>query len=309
MARVEQPWVRAVCACYRILLLAYPRAFRHAYGHDMFDLFQTQARSVARHGGRWAKVTFCRDMLSDWSRSVLEEGTTMATRMTLMTGLGAALVLGVLRLSATEVGEPDTSLPAWSRSVDEHTRAQVAGALTVALADADAGVRTAAETALASVSMQAQGPLVVTRRCRGNCLIADSAWTQWRNDTVTSAMQSDDVAGAAELLREGAIFPVTPSGVGALVEALGHRDPGVRQAAAMRLDSVRAPAAVPAWIVALEDANEAVRERAAISLGVIGDPGAIDALTQALVGDAAVAVRWQIVRSLAAIAMGDGALD
>jgi hypothetical protein len=271
--------------------------------------FQTHARWVAQHGSRWTRLTFFARISNDWWQSILEEGLTMARRRLLVGGAAAiVLMLGALRLTAIEQfgsQERDKSIPSWFQAVDADTRARVGQALTKALTDTDVDVRTEARKALEAIAEQPGGTIAVTRRCRGNCMVADTMSTRRWNAEIKEALQDNDLERTAELLGQAAIARVTPSGVDALVQVLGHEDGTLRQLAAARLDSVRAAQAVPAWIAVLEDRNEVLRERAVISLGTIGSPDAINALARTIVRDAAVGVRRQAVRSLFAIAFGD----
>jgi HEAT repeat protein len=221
-------------------------------------------------------------------------------------------VVGALHVSAaTDVSGGrmrDSSIPQWSRYVEQETRERVAAALTAGLDDEKDQVRQAATDALSVVRHQAEGRILVTGPCRGNCVSADDTvgtflWNLW----AMRGLSSPDAETRQQALMKGGVFlRGTRTGTLALAEALMDTDPGVRTWAAIRLDSVQSAEMVSSWIWLLNDADGSLRERATISLGVIGDALAVDPLTSTLLNDESPIVRRGAARALGYIAAGSG---
>jgi hypothetical protein len=198
----------------------------------------------------------------------------------------------------------------WTRSVDEDTRRRVADVLAGALRDSDEQVRVQARQAIDAIeSLAAEGTIVVSTPCGGNCMFDQlfsmnptAVMFEIQTKRALLELSSRDTA-----IRKRGIsrsFARTENSAAALAQFLEDSDPQLRSLAAMRLDSVIYPGAVPGWISLLGDDDASLRERAAITLGAIGDPVAIDPLATALFNDLYPDVRRQAARSLGRIAAG-----
>ena len=64
--------IALLCRFYAVLLYAYPREFRRAYGEPMRQLFRDRCRDVLRSGGR-NLLQFSAQMVGDWVRSSVRE--------------------------------------------------------------------------------------------------------------------------------------------------------------------------------------------------------------------------------------------
>ena len=58
---------------YRVMLRAYPPAFRVEYRREMALVFRDGARDVIEHGGVWALLLFSLWIVGDWLKTALLE--------------------------------------------------------------------------------------------------------------------------------------------------------------------------------------------------------------------------------------------
>lgn len=228
-------------------------------------------------------------------------------------GFVALTALGTVRLTAQPASPARIAQHGGviTRLISAETRQRAGEALAAALRDDNDEIRTIAEQTLGTISGLGNRGTELTVLCGGNCMnwpgplvAGESLIQRFMNPSFQDAVDllaSDDV----EVRRAAVwnVWPRTERGAAALARALLDDDRQVRNAAAIRLDSVHAPVAVPNWMALLDDADPMLRERAAISLGVIGDARAIDGLDQAL-RDREAAVRLHAARALSAIALG-----
>jgi signal peptidase I len=61
------------CRIYSMLLYAYPRDFRLAYGGAMQQVFRDRCRDVLRTPGRWQMLRLALHLTADWSASAVRE--------------------------------------------------------------------------------------------------------------------------------------------------------------------------------------------------------------------------------------------
>jgi HEAT repeat protein/beta-lactamase regulating signal transducer with metallopeptidase domain len=167
-----------------------------------------------------------------------------------------------------------------SASIGDTGRASatVIAGLARALADADAGTREKAATALGEL----EDPRAVAALSRA---LRQDADARVRKAAAWALGEIED-----------------PAGVPALSAALREdRDAGVRQMAVWALGEIEDPSAVPALAVALRDQDVEMRRKAAYALGEIEDPGAVSALSTALREDRDAEVRHNAVWALGEI--------
>ncbi len=250
-------------------------------------------------------------------RAILDDGRyrTAPTVATLAAGVLTATAVVTVLSGARLMAQPSTPRPVGdhrggvvTRDISAETRQRAAETLAVALRDSEEEIRSVATRTIDSIQANTDGLVRVEAPCGGNCV----NWHQVGNAMEQVLHLFSDEAAIGQLANADAeqrraavwrIWPRSEGGAAALAGALLDDDRAVRNAAAIRLDSVHAPVAVPNWIVLLGDTDPMLRERAAISLGVIGDPRAIEPLGEAL-RDAEPAVRLQAAKALAAIAIG-----
>lgn len=73
LSRSQAGWIRAAREIYRVMLLAYPRTFRQAYGREMLLVFEDRARDLVRNRGSWALLCFAAGIVWDWLKTIVRE--------------------------------------------------------------------------------------------------------------------------------------------------------------------------------------------------------------------------------------------
>ena len=73
--------VRGLCRIHDLMMLTYPSAFRHEYGHEMALAFDNRARDIAQREGGWALLPFMLHIMWDWLQTVARERTDMQTNV------------------------------------------------------------------------------------------------------------------------------------------------------------------------------------------------------------------------------------
>jgi hypothetical protein len=76
----QERLLHRLCCIYRLMLMAYPFAFRREYGREMVVVFRTQARDVMRNEGGRGLLPLTLHVAWDWLDTTLQERTDMATR-------------------------------------------------------------------------------------------------------------------------------------------------------------------------------------------------------------------------------------
>jgi beta-lactamase regulating signal transducer with metallopeptidase domain len=292
------------------------------------ELFEMARRSVTGDADTSAVVAMIRRseledrMFAIVDRACRRDPLTPRTRL-LAIAVIAALVatLGALRLSAArtpsftsnatlQASGPGGPAFEWTRAVDEEIRERVANILEAAAGrDSDADVRDVADRALQTIRAMPGGTVVVSSPCYGTCGFGNSTLPAPAAILfeIETKMALRELGSNVDTTRREAVNRLPAryeTAIEVFAELLRDPDPQIRSLAAIRLDSVRLPAAVPGWMALLVDSDDSLRERAAISLGAIGDPAAIDALTSVLLNDHNTDVRRQAARSLGLIATG-----
>lgn len=77
LSRSQAGWIRAAREIYRVMLLAYPRTFRQAYGREMLLVFEDRARDLVRNRGSWALLCFAAGIVWDWLKTIVRERSEM----------------------------------------------------------------------------------------------------------------------------------------------------------------------------------------------------------------------------------------
>jgi signal peptidase I len=65
--------IGSICRLYSLLLYAYPRDFRLAYGAPMTQLFRDRCRELASVPGPWPALRFAAQVVTDWVRTAVRE--------------------------------------------------------------------------------------------------------------------------------------------------------------------------------------------------------------------------------------------
>ena len=252
-------------------------------------------------------------------------------------GIAAGTVAGVLAVVPfVDIDDQDEKESRGSRAAKADPK--TIAALTAALKDTDADVRSAALHALvqlrdpsiydvliealrdttADVRQQAAfglGQLRDKRAVPALSAALKDAVADVRQQAIFALGQLRDPASAEAILgavrdtnadvRQQAVFALGQLGdrraVEPLVSALKDADADVRQQAAFALGQLRDRSAVKALVIALKDATADVRQQAAFALGQLDDARAIEGLTAAL-RDPSADVRQQAAFALGQLA-------
>jgi hypothetical protein len=90
--------LRVIERLYRMALLAYPRSFRHGYGHAMTQVFRDRCRAAIRQSGAGGLLLMCLVEFCDLAASALRERGNAAGRLVTRTRVSEqpGLLFGVL---------------------------------------------------------------------------------------------------------------------------------------------------------------------------------------------------------------------
>jgi hypothetical protein len=102
--------LRWLCRIYGLMLLTYPPAFRHQYGHEMTLVFNNRAQDIVQREGGWALWPFMLHIGWDWLQTVAREQKDVETNSALIArinGVAVMSVLGVDKLAGTPYPDPD----------------------------------------------------------------------------------------------------------------------------------------------------------------------------------------------------------